>query len=219
VLGNRLLAVLSRPGIRVSLFFLGCGALAHRSGSLKALREFSMRYVIDSHLEVAADNIFRYQFEHTFAFTARRFLATEASTLISDFVQRVYIHGSPTIFTLTIVLPNCLKLGEHSGLVLISPDGTITSFTWAHKTRRPFGGLPRFQCSRCKCFRSYHRVKREVMPGVVTWMCKGTLAGESCRAVQAFAQRAGVRILNVEGRGCWELRSLPAGESVAGFMS
>jgi hypothetical protein len=46
VLGNRLLAILSEAGVKVTVFFLGCGALARNPGSLQALREVAVRYVV-----------------------------------------------------------------------------------------------------------------------------------------------------------------------------
>jgi hypothetical protein len=168
--------------------------------------------------KIFSDARLRYGFDQTFAFTARRFLPAEASPFISDFTHRHMITGLPVLTALQLALPSSLKLGEHSGLVLITGNGSLTTFHWSHPTRRPFTDVPLMQYPKCKTFRSYHRVKAQPEADSVTWVCRAPVGNDFCHETQAFTRRKEVEILKSEDRGFWEFRRVEPGSSLAGCL-
>jgi hypothetical protein len=119
-----------------------------------------------------------------------------------------------------LILPSSELLGLHSGLIHIDNKGTLTGFEWTHKTRRPFGVAPRFQCPKCKALKTYDGMSKPSDKGVITWVCTAKLpSGGACKGVQLFFQKKNTHWMHTLDPGRWQVRELGASGEISGFFN
>ncbi|KAG2360063.1 hypothetical protein BDR07DRAFT_1413530 [Suillus spraguei] len=122
-----------------------------------------------------------YEVEHTFAFDADLFHACLTSSFVTAYVERVLIEGLEVQDTIHDLLAVCPRLGMHAsithlhirnafrrrlptiaeynrGQICICDSRvsmTVTTYTFFHDNKRPWGNALPYQCPRCSCIRTW----------------------------------------------------------------
>jgi hypothetical protein len=138
----------------------------------------------------------------TIGFNAVRFQPSFATHLLLAFAELVVIERLPIRDVFPEMLGLSYKLGRHSDVFLLMPDGlgslTVTRFSWTHSELRPWGQYLPVQCPQCGWANAWRSVN---MHKDYVFECKNG----SCRKGYTFSQPAHSRILLPGKRpgSCW----------------
>ncbi|KAG1769684.1 hypothetical protein EV702DRAFT_1202713 [Suillus placidus] len=126
----------------------------------------------------------QYEVEHVFAFDATLFHACLTISLVIVYVRRVLVEGFEVQEVMHDLLQACPRLAMHSSIIhLHNPTAfrrrqptmveyhegvkraptatasmTVSTYTFFHDSNRPFGNALPYQCSNCKCVRSWKHI-------------------------------------------------------------